>query len=103
MTEIYIADWIFYSKIVKVIKIEGSNKIQKPAEIISESVVTKKIPLEFLLNDKLTYLRAIKKFSVTELGNMIEDKKTGLKKFKINYIKPLGIVFNDNQGLDEFC
>ena len=97
MTEIYLADWIFYSKIVKVIKIEGTNKVQKPAEIISKDIVTKRIPLEFLLNDKLTYQRAIKTFSITELSNLIDNKKTGLKKFKINYIKPLGAVFNDNQ------
>lgn len=85
MAEIWMADWTFYCN--------GS-------EIVSKDVVTKRIPVEFLLLDKLTYNRALRPFSTTQIKEFTTDKKTKFKKFKIVYTKKLGCADNDDQGLE---
>ena len=74
--KIYIADWEF----------EGKTGLK----YISKDVVTKKIPLAFLLDDGVTYQRAMRCFSEKHQSDMLDDKKTKKKKVKIIYKKFLG-------------
>lgn len=81
--KIYIADWTFETK--------------SKTKITSKDVVTKKIPVEFIIQEGLSYQRALKPFSESQLREMIEDKKTGLKKFTIKYTKYLGEANEENE------
>lgn len=97
MIEIYTADWTFYY-------IQNAQqKADKvaPREIISKDVVTKRIPIQFIIEEKLAYKRAISIFSDTELTFLETDKATGLKKFKIKYKTRLGEVNNHERNLED--
>lgn len=87
MVGIYTADWVFYGK-------DGR-------EVISKDVITKKIPIEFVIADEMTVRRALRPFSETQIKTFATNKKTGNYKIKINYIKKLGEVMNDEQRLEE--
>lgn len=81
MTELWIADWIFYHK---------KNKWDKKEKyIIVRDVLTKKIPLVHLLNDRLQYNRAIRGLEPKTLESLEDDKNTGKKKFTIEYTKKI--------------
>lgn len=78
--EIYLADFHFYFK--------KSNE-----KYIVKDVITKRIPTRFILNEGLTYKRAIR--GMQEVGSKFlatlqDDKETGLKKFTIHFTKKIG-------------
>jgi len=77
--DIYIADFIFYR-----------TSKNKELPVLVEKVVCKYMPLKFLINDGMAYKRAIRGFSDTFYKELVKDTSTGLKKFKINYIKKIG-------------
>jgi hypothetical protein len=83
--KIYVADWTF----------EGKNRL----DYISRDVVTKKIPIEFLLEDGVSYQRAIRGFTETQQKDMIDNKTNGKKKVKITFKKFLGYA-NDEPEMD---
>ncbi len=82
--EIWSATVIFYLK----------NKDKKsqlaPIEIKGPEVITKRIPLKFIINDGLIYKRAIKNYGEKTLLELVVDPDTGNKKFKLIYNKKIG-------------
>lgn len=77
-TEIWIARWTFLN--------------DTGIELHAHDVVTKRIPVRFLLNEGIAYHRAIRDVfknpnNVTFLKTLKVDKETGLKKFYITYTK----------------
>lgn len=74
--DIYSANFIFFSETKK-----GKKTIVR--EHLVENIVCKHIPIKFLINEKTAYLRALRSFSDSFLKELIVDKSTGLKKFKI--------------------
>lgn len=87
MIDIYSSDWIFYDK--------------AGIEVISKDVVVKKIPLEFIIAEQLPYKRAISIFGDKRLKDLQDDKKTGLKKFKIKFKNKIGEVNNNERHLED--
>lgn len=81
--KIYIADWTFETK--------------SGLKLISKDIVTKKLPIEFIISEGLSYQRALKPFSEKQRQEMIEDRKTGLKKFTIKFIKFIGNSNEENE------
>lgn len=76
-TQIWLTEWTFFN-------LDGTEFIAPDED---SKVVCKKIPLRFIINEGLCYGRAIKNLSITTMKTLQDDKKTGLKKFKIKYIK----------------
>lgn len=95
MTEIWQTDWIFYTKLSASDKAKG----MKPIEFVVRAVVCKRIPVRFILNEGIAYKRTLKSILPKTLDILEEDRYTGLKKFKIKFIKKIGIT-NENTGRD---
>lgn len=92
MTEIWLADFIFYYK-------QSAKKkyANTPASTFTvKDVITKRIPVRFVLNEGLSYRRATKGLLIKFLAELENDPTTGLKKFTITYTKKIGDV-NENK------
>lgn len=81
MTELWIADWIFYHK-----RNKWDKKIK---QLVVKDVITKNIPLIHILNDRLQYNRAIRDLEPKTMASLEDDPLTGKKKFKIQYTKKI--------------
>lgn len=88
MTEIWNTDWIFYSKLSSKERAKGV----KPMEFIVKDVVCKRIPTRFIINEKLAYSRAVKRILPKTLEVLQDDPVINLKKFKIQFIKKIGVT-----------
>ena len=92
--EIWSTTFVFYIRAKK----NKKKEILPEAEYKVEGVICKRIPVQFLLNEGLVYKRAIKNLlkdsdsTVGLMNTLVDDKETGLKKFKIIYDKKMGEV-----------
>ena len=93
MIEIYLADWVFYFKLNAKEKKMGMTS--GPTFVVKD-VVTKRIPVRFLINEEESYNRATKDFLKTFTAALEDDPQTGLKKFTICYTKKIGEVNGKN-------
>ncbi len=55
-----------------------------------KNIITKRIPIKFILNEGLSYQRAIKHFSKTQFQELENNRLTGFKKFTIQFTKKIG-------------
>ena len=80
MSEIWIADWTFY---------------QKEIPIIVKAIVTRKLPLRILMANRMAYDRAVddmeRRMGIKFINALDNDKATGLKKFKLEYVRKIGM------------
>lgn len=88
MIEIYLADWTFY------LKQSGKDKLNSvPVRTyIIKDIITKRIPLIFILNEGMSYYRAINQIPDSFLKTLQNDENTKLKKFTITFTKKIGEV-----------
>ena len=86
MAQIYLADWTFYFKLNS---LERERGIKQKTYVVKD-VVTKKIPLRFILNDMDSYHRATRGMLSTFMHTLQDDRNTGIKKFTIKYTKKIG-------------
>ena len=91
MTDICSATFTFYSSVTKKV---NNKKVEIITERKVENIVCKYIPLRFLINEGVAYKRAIRSFSDSFLKELITDKATGLKRFKVDYLKKIGETNN---------
>ena len=86
MIQIWLADFTFYYKQTPVEKYRGL-----PATtFIVKDVITKRLPLRFLLNEELIYKRITRDMLDGFFKYLEDDPEIGLKKFTVNYIKKIG-------------
>lgn len=88
MTEIWLADFIFYFKMSSKEKRSGASAHTYTVK----DVVTRYIPTKFVINEGLSYKRATKGMLKNFLSDLEDDKSTGLKKFTIQFTKKMGDV-----------
>ena len=86
--EIWLADFTFYYK--QSAKEKFANL--PPSTFIVKDIITKRIPVRFVLNEGLSYGRATKGLLIKFLSELENDPATGLKKFTITYTKKIGEV-----------
>lgn len=86
MIHIYTANWIFYFKQSPKEKERG----KKVKTLVVRDIVTKKIPVQFIINERDSYNRAISKMADKTLSTLEDDRTTGLKKFTIEFNKKIG-------------
>ncbi len=86
MTEIWLADYIFYLKMSAKEKAKGNSA----TTFVVRDVITRKIPTRFVINEGLSYRRAIKGMLIKFLAELEDSPETGLKKFTIKFTKKIG-------------
>ncbi len=89
MIEIWLANFEFYFKLKAKEKKMGMTV--GPTFIVKD-VITKRIPVRFILNEGESYRRATKDFLKYFAASLEDDPQTGLKKFTITFKKKIGEV-----------
>lgn len=84
--QIWSANWTFYKK-------QTAKEKKDDVPVITftvENIVTPYIPVRFVINEGDAYKRAIRGNVVASMmGDLENNKETGLKKFTITYVKQI--------------